>query len=287
MQQVSTPGPGGLAVGVDIGGTGTKAGLVDVSRGVMVGKRFRLDTPQPATPEAVVETVAQVIAGLGASAAADGLLDSPEAVAALPLGCAFPGVIRAGAVLFTGNLAESFVGFPLANALADRLGTEAHLANDADAAGLAEMAYGAGSDHLDRTVIMTTLGTGIGTALFTRGHLLPYTELGHLIVDGVPAETRTSVAAMKREGYDMAEWCRRLTVYYSELERLFWPDLFIVGGGISKRAAEFLSSIEVSTPIRAAQLLNNAGIVGAGLLGAQGGRIDAPAPAGSVRTERL
>lgn len=262
-----------LAIGIDIGGTGTKAGLVDVATGTMRGGRVREDTPQPSTPEAVIATVATVVGTLGAESAAAGLIPGADHVRLLPVGCAFPGVIKQGIVQFTGNLDASFDGFSIVDALSNALGTTAHMANDADAAGLAEMTYGAGRNHRRDTVMMTTLGTGIGTALFAGGRLFPYTELGHLTVDGVAAETRTSVAAMRRDGYDMQEWCRRLTVYYRELERLFWPDLFIVGGGISKRAADFLADIDVKTPIRAAELLNNAGIVGAGLLGHDQGRM--------------
>lgn len=262
-----------LAIGIDIGGTGTKAGLVDVRTGTMLGNRVREDTPQPATPEAVIATVASVVSTLGEQSTADGFLPGTDHVRRLRVGCAFPGVIKQGIVQFTGNLDASFDGFPIVDALSDALGTTAHMANDADAAGLAEMSYGAGRAHRKDTVMMTTLGTGIGTALFAGGRLFPYTELGHLTVDGVAAEKRTSVAAMRRDGYDMQEWCRRLTVYYRELERLFWPDLFIVGGGISKRAADFLADIDVETPIRAAELLNNAGIVGAGLLGHDKGRM--------------
>lgn len=273
MQHSTTPATADLAVGIDIGGTGTKAGLVDVTRGAMVGSRVRLDTPQPATPQAVVDTVASLVHLLGAQSEEAGLLPTHDRIRNLRVGCAFPGVIKQGTVQFTGNLDDSFDGFRIVDALSDALGTPMHMANDADAAGLAEMSYGAGRSHRKATVMMTTLGTGIGTALFAGGRLFPYTELGHLTIDGVAAEKRTSVAAMRRDGYDMQEWCRRLTVYYRELERLFWPDLFIVGGGISKHAADFLSDIDVQTPIRPAELLNNAGIVGAGLLGHDKGRM--------------
>lgn len=262
-----------LAIGVDIGGTGTKVGLVDTETGTMLGDRVREDTPQPSTPEAVIATVASVLGTLAEQSAEAGLVPEAGRVDELPIGCALPGVIKQGVVQFTGNLDPAFDGFPIVDALSDALGAQAHMANDADAAGLAEMTYGAGRAHRTETVMMTTLGTGIGTALFAGGRLFPYTELGHLTVDGVAAEKRTSVAAMRRDGYDMQEWCRRLTVYYRELERLFWPDLFIVGGGISKRAADFLADIDVRTPIRAAQLLNNAGIVGAGLLGHDEGKM--------------
>lgn len=273
MSQTTTPDVPRLAVGIDIGGTGTKAGLVDIDRGQKVGDRVRLDTPQPATPGAVIDTVAAVLEELAESAASHGHINDAEHLTKLPVGCAFPGVIKDGTVLFTGNLDPGFDGFPIVEALSERIRTHAHMANDADAAGLAEMTYGAGRDHRKKTVIMTTLGTGIGTALFADGRLFPYTELGHIMIDGDVAEKRTSVSAMRREGYDMDEWCRLLTVYYRELERLFWPDLFIVGGGISKRSAEFLADIEVKTPMRAAKLLNNAGIVGAGLLGFNQGKM--------------
>lgn len=280
MPQNTSPAVSRLAVGIDIGGTGTKAGVVDVDRGEMIGDRIRLDTPQPATPDAVIETVAAVVDALGHSAALHGFIRAAKHITKLPVGCAFPGVIKAGTVRFTGNLDAGFVGFPIVDELSERIRTHAYMANDADAAGLAEMVYGSGSGHRKQTVIMTTLGTGIGTALFADGRLFPYAELGHIMIEGEVAEKRTSVAAMRREGYDMEEWCKRLTVYYRELDRLFWPDLFIVGGGISKRSADFLAHIDVETPIRAARLLNNAGIVGAGLLGFNQGRMKVRRPRG-------
>lgn len=273
MQHTTVPDREHLAVGIDIGGTGTKAGLVDVLTGALVGDRVRRDTPRPATPEAVLDTVVAVLDALGEQASGQELLVAPEELTRLPIGCAFPGVIKDGTVLFTGNLDPAFDGFPIVEGLSDRIRTAVHFANDADAAGLAEMTLGAGRDHRRDTVIMTTLGTGIGTALFSGGRLFPYTELGHLLIDGEAAERRTSVAAMRREGYDLDEWGHRLTTYYRELERLFFPDLFVVGGGISKRAHEFLHLIDVQTPVRPAALVNNAGIAGAAVVGHGGGKL--------------
>ncbi|WP_029088573.1 ROK family protein [Brevibacterium album] len=260
-----------LAIGIDIGGTGTKVGLVDVEAGELVGKRCRLDTPADASAEGIVETVSAALGDLAAQCAEAGVIAAPEHLMKLPVGAAFPGVVKRGTVVFAGNLTQA-IGAPIADLLREATGTAVHIANDADAAGLAEMTYGAGRKHRKESVIVTTLGTGIGTALFTSGRLYPYSELGHIMMGEEVAERQMSVAAMRRLELGFEEWGARLTTYYRELERLFFPDLFILGGGISKRSAEYLHHIDVKTPIRVAKLLNNAGIVGAGLLGANQGR---------------
>lgn len=260
-----------LGVGIDIGGTGTKAGLVDLKKGELVDKRCRLDTPAGASAEEVVATVSAVLGSLAAQASENGHIAEPGHLMKLPVGAAFPGVVKNGTVAFAGNL-TSTVGAPIVDLLSETAGTFVHIANDADAAGLAEMTFGAGRKHRRESVIVTTLGTGIGTALFTSGRLYPYSELGHIMMGEETAERQMSVAAMRRLELEFEEWGARLTLYYKELERLFFPDLFIMGGGISKRSAEFLSHIQVETPIKVAKLLNNAGIVGAALLGLNQGK---------------
>lgn len=271
MAQEQQPNLQHLAVGIDIGGTGTKVGLVDVREGALIGKRCRLDTPGDARAEEIVATVRAALDDLAAQTAEAGVISAPEHLSKLPVGAAFPGVVKKGTVAFAGNLTAA-IGAPIVDMLSEAVGTAVHIANDADAAGLAEMTYGSGRKHRKESVIVTTLGTGIGTALFTSGRLYPYLELGHLMMGEEVAERQMSVAAMRRLDLGFEEWGARLTAYYRELERLFFPDLFILGGGISKRSAEFLPHIAVDTPIRVAKLLNNAGIVGAGLLGANQGK---------------
>lgn len=237
------------AFGLDIGGTGIKGGIVDLASGELVSERVRLDTPQPATVSAVLDTAAAVVTEVGWRG---------------PVGCAFPGVVKNGVVGSSANIDDEWLGEHLEQHLAERLGAPVRSLNDADAAGLAEMRLGAGRGH-DGVVMMLTLGTGIGSALFIDGRLVPNTELGHLEIDGANAESRASAAARKREGLSFEEWGVRLQRYFAHVEQLFSPDLFIVGGGISRRADEFLHLISVRAPVVPARLRQNSGIVGAAL----------------------
>lgn len=237
------------AFGLDIGGTGIKGGIVDLTTGELVSERVRFDTPQPATISGVLDTAAAVVAEVGWTG---------------PVGCAFPGIVKHGVVGSAANVDDEWLGEHLEEHLAARLGAPVRTLNDADAAGLAEMRLGAGSGH-EGVVLMLTLGTGIGSALFIDGRLVPNTELGHLEIDGAIAEARGSAAARKREDLSFEEWGARLHRYFAHLERLFTPDLFIVGGGISRRADEFLHFISVQAPVIPARLRQNSGIVGAAL----------------------
>ena len=238
-----------VACGIDIGGSGVKGALVDLETGEFVGERVRISTPRPSTPEAVAEVCRQIIGQLGVE---------PDA----PVGITFPAPIVHGTVRFMANLDKSWEGIDVNELMTRVLGRRSYALNDADAAGLAEVAYGA-AKGVRGTVIVTTLGTGIGSAVIVDGTLVPNTELGHLEIDGHDAETRAS--SHQKEVHDLSwkKWAKRLQRYYSHVEMLFSPDLFVVGGGVSKKHEKFLPLLELRTPIVPAALLNTAGIVGA------------------------
>jgi polyphosphate glucokinase len=235
------------ALGIDIGGSGIKAAVVNLDTGDLVTGRVRSPTPQPSTPEAV----AAIVAGLVAR------FDGAE-----PLGATFPAVIRQGVALTAANVDKSWIGTDVAATLSAAVGRPLTVLNDADAAGLAEMRVGAGRGA-SGTVVMLTFGTGIGTGLFVDGKLVPNTELGHLEVKGQDAELTAADSVRERDNLTWAKWAHRVQRYLRQLEMLLNPDLFIVGGGASKQAEQWLPEIKVRTPIRVAELRNNAGIVGA------------------------
>lgn len=239
-----------VSIGIDIGGTGIKAALVDVKDGELVGDRLRVDTPLGGRPDDIAEEVRALI----------GKLDRKGS--AKSVGICFPAVVQHGVTLSAANVSKDWINLDADKLFTKVVGREVHLINDADAAGVAEMKYGAGRKETG-LAILTTLGTGIGTALFINGQLLPNTELGHLEIDGVDYETRAAFSAKEREGLDWNQWASRLQIYYSRLEALFTPDLFIVGGGVSKEHEFFLPLLNLKTPIVPAELKNNAGIIGA------------------------
>ncbi len=238
-----------LALGIDIGGSGIKGAPVDLATGALVADRFRLPTPQPATPEAIVAAVAEVVRYFEW----DGLI-----------GATFPAVIHHGVALSAANVDDSWIGTDVAAALTGAARVPVVVINDADAAGVAEMRVGTGRD-VPGTVIMVTFGTGIGSGLFLDGKLVPNTEFGHLELDGVDAETRAADSAREREGLSWQKWAKRVQRYLKHLELLLTPDLVIVGGGASKKADSWLPFIDLRAPVRVAGLRNNAGIVGAAL----------------------
>lgn len=237
------------ACGVDIGGSGVKGAIVNLETGEFVGERIRIETPQPATPDAVADVVRQVVEGLGVSAD-------------MPIGVTVPAPVIHGVVPFIANLDEAWAGINVNELMAKHLGRPAVVFNDADAAGLAEVAYGA-AKGVDGLVIVTTLGTGIGSAMVMNGVLIPNTELGHLEIDGHDAETRASAAQRTLQDLSFKKWAKRLQRYYSHVEMLFSPDLFVVGGGVSKKHEKFMPLLDLKTPMVPAQLFNTAGIVGA------------------------
>jgi len=239
------------ALGIDIGGTGIKGALVDCDTGELASERIKYDTPPGARPGDVLNTVENLIADIG----------GPQDY---PLGISYPGVVQHGITLSAANMSADWIGLPVQKLFRDSMKRELVFVNDADAAGFAEVQFGA-AQGVKGLVIMATLGTGIGTALIYNGHIVPNTELGHLQLDGTDAEHRMSNSVRERDGLSFETWGGRLTQYFSHLEKLFTPDLFVVGGGVSKQHAEFFPYIRVTTPITPAQLLNNAGIVGCAL----------------------
>jgi polyphosphate glucokinase len=241
-----------LAIGIDIGGTGIKGGLVDVESGEIIGERIRVATPAGGEPEDIARVVKDVIAQLGAT-------DD------IPVGICFPSSIRHGVTTLAANISQKWIGFEAEKFFEEKLGRSIHFVNDADAAGFAEVVYGAAKDQ-EGLVIMTTLGTGIGGAMIYNGVLIPNAELGHLEIDGIDAEKRAAGVIREREGLSYEEWAQRLQRYYSHVEMLFSPELFIVGGGISKSHEQFLPLLKLRTPIVPARLLNKAGIMGAAKL---------------------
>lgn len=244
-------------IGIDVGGTGIKGGIVDLEVGDLVGERYRIPTPQPATPEAVADVIQRIVDELQTRPGA------PEADS--PVGVIVPSIVKDGITLLAANIDPTWVGADIAGLLAAKLGRPVAALNDADGAGLAEMCYGAGQ-NVAGTVLVITLGTGIGTALFVNGTLVPNTELGHLQLNGHDAETKASATARERDELSFKKWAtHRLQPYFEHVQMLFTPSLFIVGGGVSKKGDKFLPLLKLDTDLKAAELRNNAGIVGAAL----------------------
>lgn len=250
-----------LALGIDIGGTGIKGALVDLDAGELASERVKLPTPDGGEPEAIIATVRQLADELAEVSGTR--LDEVG-----PIGVCFPAVVIHGRTMSAANVSERWIGLDADTLFGEALGRDIHFVNDADAAGFAEAAFGAARGQRG-LVLMTTLGTGIGSALIYNGVLVPNSELGHLELDGRDAETWAANSAREREELSFADWAVRLTRYYGYLEKLFSPDLFVIGGGVSKQHEEFMPLIAVRTPIVPAALRNNAGIIGAAALAAQ------------------
>jgi polyphosphate glucokinase len=240
-------------LGIDIGGSGVKGAPVDTVRGELLQERVRVPTPQPSDVSSVVEAVAEVA----------GQFDGYDRV-----GITFPGVVVDGVTRTAANVDKSWIDAPAAQLFSERLGKPVSVLNDADAAGVAEVAFGAGHDQRGLTM-MLTFGTGIGSALFLDGTLIPNTEFGHLELDGKDAELRASDRAREQEDLSWEKWAGRVQEYLRHVEMLLSPRLFIVGGGVSKKADKWLPLIEIRTPIVVATLLNNAGIIGAAVTAEQ------------------
>lgn len=241
------------AIGIDIGGTGIKGAVVNLKDGSLIGERVRHETPAGGKPGDIAKVVAKLISEL------------PNAKSDMLVGICFPAIVRNGITMSAANVSKEWIGLDADALFTQELKRPVHVINDADAAGVAEIKFGAGQD-VEGLVIMTTLGTGIGSALFMNGKLVPNAELGHLEIQGVDYESKASFAAKEREELSWSDWAKRLQIYYSTLERLFTPDLIIVGGGVSKQHEEFLPLLNLSTPIVAAHKRNNAGILGAAAL---------------------
>ncbi|MDT4919401.1 MAG: polyphosphate glucokinase [Pseudonocardiales bacterium] len=239
------------AFGIDIGGTGIKGALVNVDTGQLATERQRIKTPQPATPEAVAKVVARLVG---------------DANWRGDIGATFPAVIKHGVAQSAANVDPSWIGTDVDRVFTDAVGGggEVIVLNDADAAGIAEARFGA-AKGVQGVVIMLTFGTGIGSALLMDGVLVPNTELGHLELDGHDAESRAAASVRDEHGMSYKVWSQRVNHYMRHVERLFTPDLFVVGGGVSKNADKWVPLLELHTPVEPAQLLNNAGIVGAAI----------------------
>jgi polyphosphate glucokinase len=248
-------------LGIDIGGSGIKGAVVDVAQGSFVSERVRLPTPQPAKPEPVSQAVADLVQHFTWHG---------------PIGCTFPAIIKRGVAYTAANVDSAWIGTNIQALFAASTGCPITVLNDADAAGLAELTFGAARGQ-SGVVLMLTFGTGIGSALLLDGRLVPNTELGHLIIGTQTAEALASDRTRKRQRLSWKRWARRLDVLFEHLERLFAPDLFVVGGGVSKDNGRFLPLLNIRTPIVPAALRNRAGIIGAALAAATIHQSDADA----------
>ena len=235
------------AFGIDIGGSGIKGALVDTTTGALLTSRVRYATPSPSTPDLVAEIVARIVSEAGW----DGVI-----------GATFPAVVKHGVACSAANVDPSWIGTDVDAVFTKATTGDVIVLNDADAAGIAEARFGA-AKGVSGVVIMLTFGTGIGSALLVDGKLVPNTELGHLELDGYDAETRAAASVREKSGMSFKKWAQRVQKYMSHVERLFSPDLFVVGGGVSKEAQKWVPLLTLTAPVKPAQLLNNAGIVGA------------------------
>ncbi len=250
-------------LGIDVGGSGIKGAPVDTQTGTLVAERLRIPTPENAEPRPVAQVAAQIASSFKWKG---------------PIGIGFPAPIKNGVAMMAANVSPKWVGINGDELFTKVTTCDCTLVNDADAAGLGEMAFGAGRGQMG-TVIMLTLGTGIGSAVFFGGKLLKNTEFGHIEIEGQEAEARASSAARDREDLSWKKYAQRLDVYLKTMQKLFWPDLFIIGGGISKQSDKFLPLVTVDVPIVPAQLLNEAGMIGAAL--AAGQELQATSPRSS------
>ena len=239
-----------IVLGIDFGGSGIKSALVDSATGQLVSERMRVRTPHKARPADVGKLIHQMVLQHNWMG---------------PLGIGFPAVIRDGIVLNAANISKKWVGMDVAQFIQTQTGCHTHVINDADAAGLAEMTFGAGRDCADKVVLMLTVGTGIGTAIFSHGHLLPNTEFGHLQLKGTDAEKRVSDYIRREKDLSWKKWARRFQGFLDEMEKLLNPDVIIIGGGVSKCYEEFSSLLNTRADLRVAQFQNTAGIIGSAL----------------------
>ena len=237
-------------LGIDIGGSGIKGAIVHTKKGKLLTERHRIPTPNPATPNEVAVIINEMVKHFEWNGA---------------VGCGFPAVIQNGTARTAANIDKTWIGTNVNSLFTDITGCPVFAVNDADAAGMAEMKFGAGRGNKG-VVILITVGTGIGTVIFSRGKLVPNTELGHVLLNTMEAEEYASDAVRKKLDLSWEDWAKRFDEYLVYMEKLFWPDLFIIGGGASKKDEKFLEYLSVKTPVVPAELLNNAGIVGAALL---------------------
>jgi len=238
-------------LGIDIGGSGIKGAPVDIETGEMLSKRYRITTPKPAKPKAVAKVVAKIAKHFEWEGS---------------IGCGFPAVVQQGITRTAANVHNKWIGTNAGELFSEVTGCPVKVINDADAAGLAEMNFGAGKGRKG-VVLLVTIGTGLGTSLFINGILLPNTELGHIEINGKDAELIASDAARRRDKLSWQEWGKRFDLYLESVEKLIWPDLIILGGGVSRRHQKFLPYLNVNAEIEIAESFNEAGIIGAALAG--------------------
>ncbi len=255
-------------LGIDVGGSGIKGAPVETESGKLMAERVRIPTPEHAEPRPVAQVVAQIAGSFQWKG---------------PIGIGFPAPIKDGVAMMAANVSPKWVGINGDDLFTKVTACDCTLINDADAAGMGEMAFGAGRGKMG-TVIMLTLGTGIGSAIFYGGQLLKNTEFGHVEIEGQEAEVRASAAAREREDLSWKKYAQRLEVYLKTMEKLFWPDLFIIGGGISKQSDKFLPLLSIEVPVVPAQLLNEAGMIGAALAAQK--EIQSSSPAASASPAR-
>jgi polyphosphate glucokinase len=236
-------------LGIDIGGSGIKGALVDTAKGVLSQDRYRIPTPQPATPAAVAKVVAEIVRHFAWTG---------------PIGCTFPAVVKNGIVFTAANVDNAWIGTDGNKILGEKTNCPVLLLNDADAAGLAEMEFGVGQ-HRKGVIIMLTFGTGVGSAIFIDGQLVPNTEFGHMEIRGKDAEHRAAARIRKEEGLSWKAWGEHVNEFLRRMETLFSPDLFIIGGGVSKKFEKFSNTLNTRAEILPAEMFNEAGIIGAAL----------------------
>jgi polyphosphate glucokinase len=247
-----------IAIGVDVGGSGIKVAAVDTTTGQLLTDRLRVATPNPSTPEAVCASITRLVKRVS-TAAND---------TAAPVGVGIPSVVIGGVSLTAANIDKGWEGFDADSHLTGLLKRDVTVLNDADAAGLAEIRFGAGKD-VSGVVLLLTLGTGVGSGLFVDGELVPNTELGHMEIRGRDAERRSAAAARVRRGLSWKAWANDLDEHLHAIDRILWPGLIILGGGVSKRSDRFIPRLTVRPPVVPAQLQNDAGIVGAAMAAAE------------------
>jgi len=263
-EEAESVASGRIAIGVDVGGSGVKAAVVDVESGRLRSERIRVATPMPSTPDAVLSSVSGLVKRLSRSS---GLGDST------PVGLGLPGVTIDGRLMSAANIDQGWIEFPVVERMGRLLKRPVSIINDADAAGIAEMRFGVGAGQRG-VVIFLTLGTGVGSGVFNDGVLVPNTEFGQMEIRGRPAEKRSAAGARAKRGLSWKAWTTDLDEHLDRIQQLMWPNLMILGGGVSKNADKFIPKLTVRCPVVAAQLRNDAGIIGAAIVAAE-----APAPA--------
>jgi polyphosphate glucokinase len=237
-------------LGIDIGGSGVKGAIIDTKKGELLTDRYRIPTPQPATPEAVAKVISKITKHFDWKG---------------PVGAGYPGVIQHGIARTAANIDKSWIDKDLNILFSEATGCKVHVVNDADAAGMAEVKFGAGKEK-NGTLLLVTVGTGLGTVIFSNGQLVPNLEMGHILLHGADAELYATDAARKNNNLDWDTWAGRFNEYLLRMEELVWPDLIIIGGGASKKGDKFFHQLTTKAPVVPAMLMNEAGIVGAAMV---------------------